>query len=163
MEHNHHGIAQSILQIIPSVMRFLAAELRQADVPLLPPQLGALTLLAQKSYNLSELAEQHGVSLPTMSSTMSKMVAAGWVERQRSEEDRRIVMLALTPAGHTLVQNIGQQLVHRVAKELTELPADALKDLQTGLAVLQTIFTPFVLKNSGKSTQDVAHDNQQPF
>ncbi len=163
MEHNRHGIALSILQIIPSVMRFLAAELRQADVPLLPPQLGALMLLAQKSYNLSELAEQHGVSLPTMSSTMSKMVAAGWVERQRSQEDRRIVMLTLTPAGYALVQDIGQQMVQRVAEELTELPANALKDLQTGLAVLQTIFTPYVLKNGGKSTQDVAHDNQQPF
>lgn len=160
MEHNRHGIALSILQIIPSVMRFLAAELRQADVPLLPPQLGVLTLLAHKSFNLSELAEQHGVSLPTMSSTMSKMVAAGWVERQRSQEDRRVVMLALTPAGHGVVEKIGQQLVHQVAEQLTKLPANDLETLQAGLTVLQTVFTPFVLKNSGKSTSDLTNDTQ---
>lgn len=160
MSSDRPGIALSILQIIPSVMRFLAAELRQADVPLLPPQLGVLTLLAHKSYNLSELAEQHGVSLPTMSSTMSKMVAAGWVERQRSQADRRVVMLALTPAGHSLVQKIGQQLVQQVAEQLIKLPANDLKTLQAGLAVLQTVFTPFVLKNSGKSTQDLPTNSQ---
>ena len=160
MENNRHGIALSILQIIPSVMRFLAAELRHADPPLLPPQLGALTLLAQKSCNLSELAELHGVSLPTMSGTISKMVAAGWVERQRSQQDRRVVMLALTPAGHKLVEGIGQQLVHQVAGQLAAIPDGDIEKLRDGLSILQTVFAPFVLnphKTSEKPIQDVTH------
>lgn len=143
---NLHGIALSILQIIPSVMRFLAAEMRQANQPISPPQLGILTLLAQQSHNLSELAEQHSVSLPTMSAIVSKMVAAGWVERQRSTQDRRVVMFVLTPAGRTLLEEIGQQFIAKVAEQLTAVPANNLDDLQKGLTVLQTIFTPFVLK-----------------
>lgn len=146
MNVDRHEIALSILQIIPSIMRLLAAELRHADTPLLPPQLGALTLLAETSYNLSELAELHGVSLPTMSNTMSKLVEAGWVERQRSQTDRRVVMLTLTPAGQQLVENIGQHLVNNVAEQLSDIPSSDLETLQDGLTILQTVFTPFIFK-----------------
>lgn len=152
MDADRHGIALSILQIIPSIMRLLAAELRRAETPLLPPQLGALTLLAENSCNLSELAEQHGVSLPTMSSTMSKLVSSGWVERHRSEADRRVVMLTITPAGRQLIEEIGQMLLTRVAAQLGEIPNSDLETLQDGLAILQTVFTPFIFKNSGDST-----------
>jgi DNA-binding MarR family transcriptional regulator len=147
MSTERQEIAQAVLQIIPSVMRFLTAELRQTNTPITPPQLGVLTLLAEDSYNLSELAEQHGVSLPTMSSIVSKMVAAGWVERERSSQDRRVVMLALTPAGHTLLEQIGKQFIGKVAEQLTAVPADKLNELQGGLTLLQTVFTPFTIKN----------------
>jgi len=129
-------------------MRLLAAELRQADTPLLPPQLSALTLLGETSYNLSELAELHGVSLPTMSNTISKLVSAGWVERHRSETDRRVVMLSLTPAGQQLVKKIGQQLVNNVADQLADIPGGDLETLQDGLTILQTVFIPFTFKKS---------------
>jgi DNA-binding MarR family transcriptional regulator len=153
MALDRHRIALSILQIIPSVMRLLAAELRQANTPLLPPQLAAMTLLAENSYNLSEMAEQHGVSLPTMSSTISRLVAAGWVERHRLEEDRRVVMLTLTPAGHQVVEEIGQKMVDKLATQLSEIPNNDLETMQNGLAILQTVFTPFVIKNRGDSTK----------
>lgn len=151
MDANRYGIAVSILQIIPSIMRLLAAELRRADTPVLPPQLGALTILAENSCNLSELAEQHGVSLPTMSSTMSKLVSNGWVERHRSQADRRVVMLSITPAGRELIEEIGQTLLNRITAQLSEIPNEELTTLQDGLAILQTVFTPFVFKNSGNS------------
>lgn len=153
MATDRHRIAVSILQIIPSVMRLLAAELRQANTPLLPPQLGVLTLLAEKSHNLSELAEQHAVSLPTMSSTVSKLVDAGWIERQRSKQDRRVVMLALTPAGENVLQEIGHKLVSQLAEHLALIPNHDLSTLQDGLAILQTVFAPFVIKNNGAPSE----------
>ncbi|MCP4416817.1 MAG: MarR family transcriptional regulator [Chloroflexi bacterium] len=153
MNSVRQGVALSILQIIPSVMRFLAAELRQTDTPLTPPQLGVLTLLAENSYNLSELAEQHSVSLPTMSSMVSKLVKAGWVQRQRSQQDRRVVMLDLTPAGDTLMQEIGQQFIGRVTEQLGTLSTENLETLQGGLIVLETVFYPFTFKNGGETTQ----------
>lgn len=132
-------------------MRLLAAELRQAETPLLPPQLSALTLLGETSYNLSELAELHGVSLPTMSNTISKLVSEGWVARQRSQTDRRVVMLTLTPVGQQLIEKIGQKLINNLASQLSELPDSDLETLQASLAILQTIFTPFAFKKSAES------------
>ena len=151
MDTQRHKIALSILQIIPSIMRILAAELRQTETPLLVPQLGALTLLAENSYNLSELAELHGVSLPTMSSTMSKLAEAGWVERQRSKKDRRVVMLALTPAGREMLNEIGQKMINHIAANLKDVPNSDLLTLQSGLQVLQTIFVPFVFRRDATS------------
>ena len=159
METNRHRIAVAILQIIPSIMRSLAAELRHADTPLLPPQLGVLTLLAEKSHNLSELAEQHAVSLPTMSSTVSKLVEAGWIERQRSKQDRRVVMLALTPSGEAVVGEIGEKMVNKLAEHLIHIPTDELTALQEGLSVLQTVFAPFVMKNSRGNTPEKPQTN----
>ncbi len=150
MDETRRGISLTILQIIPSIMRLLAAELRQWEPPLLPPQLGALTLLGETSYNLSELAELHGVSLPTMSNTISKLVEAGWVERHRSETDRRVVMLKLTPAGEELLTEIGQYLVNNVAELLSKIQNEDLATLQDGLTILQTVFTPFTFKKEEK-------------
>lgn len=153
MDTNRHQIAVSILQIVPSIMRLLAAELRQGHTPLLPPQLGVLTLLAEKSRNLSELAEQHAVSLPTMSSTVSKLVEAGWVQRQRSQQDRRVVMFALTTAGQDTVEKIGAKMVTLMASQLEAIPDNDLSTLEDGLAILQTIFAPFVIKNGGANLE----------
>ncbi|GJM40220.1 MAG: hypothetical protein DHS20C20_05020 [Ardenticatenaceae bacterium] len=160
MDTNRHQIAVSILQIIPSVMRLLAAELRQGNTPLLPPQLGVLTLLAEKSRNLSELAELHSVSLPTMSSTVSKLVTAGWVVRNRSQQDRRIVMLALTPAGQAILQEIGEKLVSQVADQLKAIPDNELNSLEDGLSILKTAFTPFVIKKD-EATLDKTRQKEQ--
>mgnify|MGYP001123428750 CR=1 FL=1 len=153
MNTNRHQIAVSILQIIPSVMRLLAAELRQSNSPLLPPQLGVLTLLVEKTRNLSELAEQHAVSLPTMSSTVSKLVKAGWVERQRSTEDRRVVMFALTLEGHAIVQKIGEQMVSQLAEQLKTIPDADLTSLEDGLSILKTVFIPFEIKRNSETLE----------
>lgn len=140
-EYNVNHTARQVLEIIPLVMRIVTAELRRGTHhPIVPAQLGVLTILAQRSCNLSELAEQHAVSLPTMSSTVSKMVEQGWVARARSSHDRRHLLIKLTPAGRTVLEQITAQMVTRVAELLTPLTAEAHKDLTAGLAVLQQVF-----------------------
>jgi DNA-binding MarR family transcriptional regulator len=86
-----------------------------------------------------------------MSNTISKLVDAGWVERHRSKADRRVVMLALTPAGQQIVEQIGQMMVNLMAVQLAEIPNNDLEALQNGLAILQTVFTPFTFKKSDPS------------
>ncbi|MEZ4641301.1 MAG: MarR family transcriptional regulator [Chloroflexota bacterium] len=71
--------AQQILLILPMLMRIMAAEFRQMQRALLPAHLSVMFILSQGSCNLSELAEQLAVSPPTMSNTVSKLVADGLV------------------------------------------------------------------------------------
>jgi DNA-binding MarR family transcriptional regulator len=52
------------------------------------------------------LARDLGVDAATMTRATDKLVARGWVERQRSCTDRRLVELHITPQG----QHIAQQL-----------------------------------------------------
>jgi DNA-binding MarR family transcriptional regulator len=132
--------ARQILEIVPAVMQIVAAELRQTEHPMVPTQLGVLTLLADHPCNLSEIAGHHAVSLPTMSNTISKMARHGWVQRSRSPEDRRKLLIEIMPQGLAVLEQIGLQVVSRIAELLKPLSEEERETLLAGLAVLQTAF-----------------------
>ena len=48
---------------------------------------------------VSEMAKELGVSMPYITSLSDKMVKKGFIEREQSKEDRRIVVLKLTKEG----------------------------------------------------------------
>ena len=66
---------------MPLVMRTVAAELRAAGEMPAPAHFGLLTMLSVRPRTLTELAALQGVSLPTMSNSISAMVQRGWVRR----------------------------------------------------------------------------------
>src|SRR5258708_30928058 len=73
--------ARDILEIIPLVMRTVAAELRSAGEMPAPAHFGLLSILSARPRMLTELAALQGVSLPTISNSISAMVDRGWVPR----------------------------------------------------------------------------------
>src|SRR5499427_9808465 len=80
--------ARDILEIVPLVMRTVAAELRAAGELPAPAHFGLLSILSERSRMLTELAAIQGVSLPTMSNSISAMVDRGWVRRTAPGVDR---------------------------------------------------------------------------
>src|SRR6476646_4720359 len=91
--------ARDILEIVPLVMRTVAAELRSAGEMPAPAHFGLLSLLSARPRMLTELAALQGVSLPTMSNSISAMVDRGWVRRLAPESDRRVVIIEVTTTG----------------------------------------------------------------
>src|SRR5262247_1418739 len=92
--------ARAILETVPLVMRAVAAELRAAGELPAPAHFGLLSLLSDRPRMLTELASIQGVSLPTMSNSISAMVGRGWVKRGTPDEsDRRVVMIEVTATG----------------------------------------------------------------
>ncbi|MFW5807226.1 MAG: MarR family transcriptional regulator, partial [Spirochaetota bacterium] len=55
-----------------------------------------LRTLRRGPRSLHELADLHEVRLPTMSRTVTVLQSRGWVNRTRSEDDRRTVFTSLT-------------------------------------------------------------------
>ena len=51
----------------------------------------------------------------------------------------------------SLDQDSLKTLLDRITAHLSEIPNEELNTLQGGLAILQTVFTPFVFKNSGSA------------
>jgi len=135
-------VATEIIRTIPSIMRMLAAELRKQQHQLVPTQLGVLGVLAERSCNLSELAEHGGVSLPTMSGTVSHLVGQGWVQRTRSPHDRRMIMLELTPDGRAMLNQLVHHIVTHMAALLAPLSNTELAAIENGLVTLQSVFPP---------------------
>ena len=73
--------ARDILQIVPLVMRTVAAELRAAGELPAPAHFPLLHMLSEQPRTLSELAAFRGVSLPSMSSSVTTLVGKGWIRR----------------------------------------------------------------------------------
>ncbi len=134
--------AREVVELVPLVMRTLAAALRRADPGLALPHLRLLGMLAVRPCGLSELAERHGVSRPTASNSVSALVARGWVQRRRDPADRRRVRLELTPEGRRVLQRTRVQVEAYVAERLAALPVEDQARLLEGLRLLRAAFTP---------------------
>ena len=100
--------ARDILEIIPLVMRTVAAELRAAgDMPA-PAHFGLLSILSVRPRKLTDLASAQGVSLPTMSNSISAMAERGWVRRTAPEGDRRVAMIEVTASGRAALERVSR-------------------------------------------------------
>jgi DNA-binding MarR family transcriptional regulator len=133
-------LARQLLEIIPLVMRTIAAELRRTGLILSPSQFAVLVMLQHRPHRLGELAEHQAVSLPTMSGIVSGLVERGWVRRTRSPEDRRVLIVDLTLAGHEKLGHIGEQSAARLATLLASASEADRRELAAGLAVLRALF-----------------------
>src|SRR5215467_2960654 len=101
-------VAREILKIIPLVMRTVAAELRAAGELPAPAHFGLLSILCERPRILSELASIQGVSLPTMSNSISAMEERGWVRRAAPMGDRRVVLIEVTAAGRAALERVAR-------------------------------------------------------
>jgi len=132
--------AREILEIIPLVMRTVAAELRAAGEMPAPAHFGLLSILAVRPRMLTDLASLQGVSLPTMSNSISAMVERNWVRRVAPEGDRRIVMIEVTPTGKAALERVGKAAEAHLSQVLAPLDLPAHRRLMAGLGVLRKAF-----------------------
>jgi DNA-binding MarR family transcriptional regulator len=132
--------AKDVLAIIPLVMRTVAAELRASGELPMPAHFALLTMLAQQPRSVSELAALRGVSLPTMSNSVSALLERGWVRRTLSPEDRRVFIVEVTAAGRSAVERVSRAAEARLADLLTPLDRASARRLRAGLDVLRTVF-----------------------
>ena len=71
------------------------------------PQVTALKLLEGiGQLSLSDLSERMSAKNSTITGIVDRMVQSDLVERKRSEDDRRVVLIALTPKGKALARKI---------------------------------------------------------
>lgn len=133
-------IAYRTLDIIPLVMRVMSAEMRASRHSPASGHISLLGMLDRRPYMLNELAERHSVSSPTMSSTVSTLEERGWVKRERSTEDRRVVWVSITPEGHDVLHEIQGQVAQRIAALLEGLSEADRQHLIDGLTVLRDAF-----------------------
>ena len=143
--------AREILEIIPLVMRTVAAELRAAGELPAPAHFGLLSVLSIRPRMLTDLASLQGVSLPTMSSSVSAMVERGWVKRLAPEDDRRVVMIEVTATGRAALERVSRAAESHLAEMLAPLDVATRRRLLGGLGVLRKVFAAAPALPSRKS------------
>jgi DNA-binding MarR family transcriptional regulator len=148
------AVAREIVKVIPQVMRTIGAERNFSGHTMSPAHLRLLTILASHPCNLSELAVRHAVSLPTMSNSISVLVERGWVNRVPSQDDRRQVLLELTPEGRAVLVKMRSEAEARVVELLDDLSPDDLKALSAGLVILERALASAVHPRPNSLVQD---------
>ncbi len=113
-------IAREILTVVPLVMRAVAAELRASGELPAPAHFGLLSMLSAQPHarTLTELAALQGVSLPTMSNSISALVDRGWVQRTGAGGDRRQVVIEVTPTGRAALDRVSACAERHLAEVL---------------------------------------------
>jgi DNA-binding MarR family transcriptional regulator len=89
-----------------------------------------MLVAANPRVNQKRLGQALDVSAPNMAVTLDRMEARGWVERVRSERDRRVQHIHLTAAGHELVQR-----ADRIAATMEEPALAMLSSAERALLI----------------------------
>ena len=140
MDVSARRVAGEVLEVIPLVTRRVAADLRKSERSTKLAYIGLLSIVARNPRSLGELSEFHAVSLPTMSKTITTIENLGWVVRNRSETDRRVVMVEATPAGRAALKEVYRSAIGPIAETLDSLTATQRQTLSKGLEILRDAF-----------------------
>ena len=106
-----------IAKIHRTAGRVFARMLRERGVQINPAQGRILFVLWEEGpMTIHELAKRSGLVKSTLTSTLDRLEAQGQVLRVRSGEDRRKIMIELTPKNHAM-----HKLYDQVSKEMVGL------------------------------------------
>lgn len=101
----------------------------------------------REGLTISEISEQMGISLPSVTAAINKLVKKGYVEKTRSQVDGRVVHVTLTKMGYkadTAHRYFHIRMVRSIVHDLTEEEQAALLK---GLQKLNLFFTQKVYRS----------------
>ena len=98
-------MAHLLFQLMASIRR--EVEERMTELDLTDAQWKPLWMLKMgRADTAFELAREMGVDAGAVTRMLDRLAAKGLIERVRSETDRRVVHLRLTPEGHAAAEKI---------------------------------------------------------
>jgi len=126
------------MHTVPAVMRAIRAEMRRNGAPLLSiPQVRTLAYLHRSPGScLFHLAEHLGVTRPTASTLVERLVRRGIVSRAEDPRERRRVVLRLTPLGLRHFRRTRHATRRWMATVLSRLSAVELRQVMKGVTAL---------------------------
>lgn len=101
-----------------------------ASLELTPPQLAVLeTLLHLGPMSQGELGRKLLRSNPNMTALLDNLERHGWTRRERSSEDRRVVVVSLTPEGRRVIEKVFPVHAAHIAALMGALSAEEQEQL----------------------------------
>lgn len=116
-------IARQVLDVVENLVPLWLSALEDVTPRLSPRQVLALRAARHRpELNLTALAEQLGVGLPTASRLCDRLEAAGLLQRCVRPDDRREVRLVVTARGRGFLADVTERLSVRLTDALEALP-----------------------------------------
>jgi DNA-binding MarR family transcriptional regulator len=144
---NYTGLMQETLdlfwQTIPPLWhatRTLTHLVAVDELKITPSQFHTLRRIPTGKGSVSDLADCMNLSRPNVSRTVDELVQNSLVQRKRDPDDRRNVILSLTPKGISLIKTLHEKIGERMIERFTILDEGEINELRRGLYALQKIF-----------------------
>lgn len=136
--------ADSVLKVMPTVMDAMRSAMRlHVGEQLSVPQFRCLNFVAREpGCSIGAVAAFLGVTLPTASAMVDRLVKAGALAPGTAAADRRRSELHVTAAGRAQVRQIERKARGEFARALASCSSDELQSLLDGLEVLKRAFQP---------------------
>jgi DNA-binding MarR family transcriptional regulator len=137
--------SQQIAEIVDNLRRVFQvvhgqSKKAERETGLTSPQLWTIKVIAEaESIRVSDLARRIYLHPATTVGILDRLEKKGLVSRTRSEEDRRVVYVALTQAGLDIVEKAPQVAQGLLVTGLEKLSALNLKKIDDGLGQMVSI------------------------
>jgi DNA-binding MarR family transcriptional regulator len=130
------AIVETIIYLMTESRRLTKGLARQFG--LTGPQLSVLKLLESLGdLSLSSLSDRIKAQNSTVTGIIDRMEREGLVRRERSESDRRVVLIRLTPKGRHIAEGIEVEPLEMFRHALAALPRKDREELLRILSVFQ--------------------------
>jgi DNA-binding MarR family transcriptional regulator len=136
-----HACAETLLRVSPRFCRLMARRFHaaQAGDGLTPAQLLLLERLSEGPATAGTLAREALIHPSSVTQLTDALVTQGLVTRDRGREDRRAVVVALTPAGRAARDRVRAAAIERFAAQLSQLADDELHRLFSALVCIEAL------------------------
>lgn len=146
------AVAWDVAGAVESLADLWSLAAQAAVLRLSPHQLRALRVLqAAPGLNLTGLAEQLEIGLPTASRLCDRLEAAGLLERALHPRRRREVRLGLTVRGRRVLDDVAARRAQALADVLGAMEPGDREALRRGLRAFAAVRGPSVSPPAGES------------
>lgn len=136
--------AGAVFDTVPLVMRAIRAEMRSHRSPdLSVPQFRALLYVSRHAgTSLSDVADHIGLTLPSTSKLIDRLVGRELVTRTHAPHDRRRMTLRITPTGQAVLDAAAQATQARLMEQMAAFSADECAVVTEAMRLLHRVFAP---------------------
>jgi DNA-binding MarR family transcriptional regulator len=139
-QEDKRAIARALLATVPLLARAIDASMRGVRERLSPAHFTMLSLLSERSMTQAELSERMHVGPSTVSVTVDALETRGWVQRERSQTDRRAVLVILTEEGAAMLEAMDDPALAGLEAAVENLTDEEQAALLNGLKILHKTF-----------------------
>jgi DNA-binding MarR family transcriptional regulator len=129
-------VAASLMPRASLVTRLL---LRQTRRRVSRSEAGILAALSAGPRRITELADLEGLAQPTTTLLVKRLEERGWASRERDAADGRVVLVSLTDAGATTLEELRADYRGALRDHLLAMSDDEVAALMTATTALQRL------------------------
>jgi DNA-binding MarR family transcriptional regulator len=129
-------IAEALPQRATNLARLF---IRRSSLKLSRTEIGVLGATSDTPQRITDLAAAEGVTQPAITSLVNRLAERGWVTRRPDPEDGRVVLVATTASGRSVLNQVRAEYRAFFHEEMASLADDEVAVLATAIEILDKL------------------------